>query len=236
MRRLVPFAGLLLLAVLVGCALHAEPAPPAVPARVADFTLKDVLTDKPVSLGDFKAKKAVVVVFMGTECPINNAYMPRLAEMARTYADKGVAFLGINSNCNDAPPRIAGHAKKYDLPFPVLRDPANVVADQFGAKRTPEAFLLDGSRNIVYRGRIDDQYGVGYKQGARAATWPRPSTRRWPASRCRSRPPRRPAVSSSALSRRKPTAASPSARTFRASCKRTARSATGPARSRRCRS
>ncbi len=166
MRRLVPFAGLLLLAVLVGCALHAEPAPPAVPARVADFTLKDVLTDKPVSLGDFKAKKAVVVVFMGTECPINNAYMPRLAEMARTYADKGVAFLGINSNCNDAPPRIAGHAKKYDLPFPVLRDPANVVADQFGAKRTPEAFLLDGSRNIVYRGRIDDQYGVGYKRAA----------------------------------------------------------------------
>ncbi len=166
MRRLAPFAGLLLLAVLVGCALHAEPAPPAAPARVADFTLKDVLADKPVSLGDFRAKKAVVVVFMGTECPINNAYMPRLADMAKTYADKGVAFLGINSNCNDTPPRIAGHAKKYELPFPVLRDPANVVADQFVAKRTPEVFLLDGSRNVVYRGRIDDQYGVGYKRAA----------------------------------------------------------------------
>ena len=152
--------------VLVGCALHAEPAAPAAPPSVADFTLKDVPTDKPVSLGDFKAKKAVVVVFIGTECPINNAYMPRLAELAKTYADKGVAFLAINSNCNDTPPRIAGHAKKYELPFPVLRDPANVVADQFGAKRTPEVFLLDGSRNVVYQGRIDDQFGVGYKRTA----------------------------------------------------------------------
>ncbi len=165
MRRLAPFAVLLVIPALIVCALRAEPAAPAV-AKIADFTLQDVQTDKPVSLGDLKAKKAVVVVFIGTECPINNAYMPRLAEMAKTYADKGVAFLGVNSNCNDTPPRIAGHAKKYDLPFPVLRDPANVVADRFGAKRTPEVFLLDGSRNVVYQGRIDDQYGVGYKRAA----------------------------------------------------------------------
>ncbi len=166
MRRLAPFALLLVVPALIVCALRAEPAAPAPTAKVADFTLQDVQTDKPVSLGDFKAKKAVVVVFIGTECPINNAYMPRLAEMAKTYADKGVAFLGVNSNCNDTPPRIAGHAKKYGLPFPVLRDPANVVADRFGAKRTPEAFLLDGSRKVVYHGRIDDQYGVGYKRTA----------------------------------------------------------------------
>jgi peroxiredoxin len=163
MRRLAPLAALSLLAVLFPRPLDAE-SPPA--GKVADFTLTDVRTDKPVSLGDFKAKKAVVVVFIGTECPINNAYMPRLAELAKAYADKGVAFLAINSNCNDTPPQIAGHAKKYDLPFPVLRDPANVVADQFGAKRTPEAFLLDGSRHVVYQGRIDDQFGVGYKREA----------------------------------------------------------------------
>jgi peroxiredoxin len=166
MRRLVPLAGLFLLTTLVAFALRAQPNPPAAAPKGADFTLQDVATDKPVSLGDFQAKRAVVVAFIGTECPINNAYMPRLAEMAKSYADKGVAFLAINSNCNDTPPRIAGHAKKYDLPFPVLRDPANVVADRFAAKRTPEVFLLDGSRNIVYRGRIDDQYGVGYKRAA----------------------------------------------------------------------
>ena len=142
MRRFAIPAGLFLLAVLIASAIPADPAPPAA-VKVADFTLTDVVADKPVSLDDFKAKKAVVVVFIGTECPINNAYMPRLAELDKAYADKGVQFLGINSNCNDTPPRIAGHAKKYDLPFPVLRDAANVVADQFGAERTPEAFLLD---------------------------------------------------------------------------------------------
>ena len=167
MRRLAVPAGLFLFAVLVGPAFRAESAAPAdAPPRVADFTLTDVLTDKPVSLGDFKAKKAVVVTFLGTECPINNAYAPRLAELAKAYADKGVQFLAVNSNCNDTPAVIAGHAKKYGLTFPVLRDAANVVADRFGARRTPEAFVLDRDRRVVYRGRIDDQYGVGYKRDA----------------------------------------------------------------------
>ena len=75
-------------------------------------------------------------------------------------------FLAVNSNCNDAPAVIAGHAKKYGLTFPVLRDAANVVADRFGAKRTPEVFVLDPDGRVVYRGRIDDQFGVGYKRDA----------------------------------------------------------------------
>ena len=167
MRRLALPAGLFVFAVLVGSAFRAQTAAPADAARpVADFTLADVTADTPVSLADFKAKKAVVVAFIGTECPINNAYMPRLAELAKAYADRGVQFLAVNSNCNDAPAVIAGHAKKNDLPFPVLRDPANVVADRFGAKRTPEVFVLDAERRVVYDGRIDDQFGVGYKREA----------------------------------------------------------------------
>jgi peroxiredoxin len=167
MRRLAIPAGLFLFAVLVGCALRAAPAPrSAASRRVADFTLKDAVTDKPVSLSNFKTKKAVVVVFIGTECPINNAYMPVLAELAKTYAGKGVQFLAVNSNSNDTPAQIAGHAQKNHLPFPVLRDPANVVADQFGAKRTPEAFVLDADGGVRYLGRIDDQFGVGAKRAA----------------------------------------------------------------------
>ena len=48
------------------------------------------------------------------------------------------------------------------IEFPLLKDPGNAVADQFGAQRTPEVFLLDGQRRVRYWGRIDDQYGVGY--------------------------------------------------------------------------
>src|SRR5439155_3409416 len=111
-------------------------------------------------------KKAVAVVFLGTECPINNAYLPRLAELHKTYANRGVQFVAINANCQDTAPRIAAHAKKHEIPFPVLKDEGNLIADQLGAQRTPEVVLLDGARRICYRGRIDDQFGIGYKRPA----------------------------------------------------------------------
>lgn len=139
-----------------------EKAAPEKP--VADFSLPDPRADgKKVSLADLK-QKVVVVVFVGTECPINNSYMPRLVELHKEFVDKSVAFLAINANSQDTPDRVARHAKQYELPFPVLKDAGNVVADQFGAKRTPEAFVLDAERRVRYRGRIDDQYGVGFNR------------------------------------------------------------------------
>ncbi|HEV3258470.1 MAG TPA: redoxin domain-containing protein [Gemmataceae bacterium] len=137
--------------------------------RVGDFRLKDT-RGRVVSLGDFKDKKAVAVVFIGTECPISNAFMPRLAELHKEYESQGVQFLAINSNCQDRPADVARHAKEHHLRFPVLKDVGNRVADVFGARRTPEVFLLDGRRAICYQGRIDDQFGVGYKR-------PRPTRR-----------------------------------------------------------
>jgi peroxiredoxin len=131
--------------------------------KVADFTLKDTQGNA-ISLDGFKDKKAVVVVFIGTECPINNAYMPRLAELDLAYRPRGVQFIAINSNCQDTLERVADHARRFAIPFAVLKDEGNVVADLFGARRTPEAFLLDGERKIRYQGRIDDQFGVGYKR------------------------------------------------------------------------
>src|SRR5262249_41120199 len=71
-----------------------------------------------------------------------------------------VQFLAINANRMDTAKRIADHAAKYRLNFPVLKDEGNKVADAIGARRTPEAFLLDGARKIRYQGRIDDQYGI----------------------------------------------------------------------------
>ena len=130
------------------------------PRNVADFALKDT-ADKPHSLSEFKDRKAIVVLFLGIECPINNAYLPRLAELYKDYEPKGVAFLAINSNCQDTPLRVAGHAREFGIPFPVLKDTANVVADKFGARRTPEAFVLRPDGTILYQGRIDDQFGFG---------------------------------------------------------------------------
>jgi peroxiredoxin len=163
MSRWLP--ALLVVAVLAGPSpLGKADTGPANPGKqVADLRLKD--TDgKTVSLDDFRDKKAVVVIFVGTQCSINNAYWPSLAELHKEYAPKGVQFLAINSNQQDTPERVAAHARKYAVPFPVLKDEGNAVADRFAARRTPEAFVLDGRRVVRYQGRIDDQFGVGYKR------------------------------------------------------------------------
>ncbi len=139
-------------------------APTATGKTVKPFTLKDSV-GKPWSLADASGKKAVVVVFLGTECPINNQYLPRLSELHKTYSDR-VAFVAVNSNAHDTPARIAGHAKANGIAFPVLKDSANVVADDFGARRTPEAFVLTPDGKVLYQGRIDDQIGIGYKRKA----------------------------------------------------------------------
>jgi peroxiredoxin len=141
----------------------ADTAASGIGKPVPGFTLKDT-RGQSISLKDFKDKKAVVVVFIGTECPLSNAVLPSLAQLHKEYAPKGIQFLGINSNRHDTPEQIAAHAEKYGIPFAVLKDADNHVADQFGARRTPEVFLLDAEGKLRYQGRVDDQFGVGYKR------------------------------------------------------------------------
>ncbi len=152
------------LPVLLAAALvvRADEAP-RVGKTIEGFSLKDT-AGKVWNLAALKEKKAVVVVFVGTECPVNNSYMPRLAELAKEYEAKGVQFVAINANSQDTPDRVAEHAKKNNLPFPVLKDGGARVADQFEAKRTPEAFVLDATRKVVYSGRVDDQHGIGFSR------------------------------------------------------------------------
>jgi peroxiredoxin/mono/diheme cytochrome c family protein len=163
-RRLLILALLLAPPALLAARWAASDDAPPAPRKAPDFTLKDPRDDRAVSLSDFKDKKAVVVVFLGTECPVNNAFVPVLVKLHEEYSAKGVQFIGVNANRQDTPPRVAEHARKFGVPFPVLKDPGNAVADRFGAERTPEAFVLDGERAVVYRGRIDDQFGVGYSR------------------------------------------------------------------------
>jgi peroxiredoxin len=164
-------AGLFLLATFLGGGSAADRniAPPAIGAQVPDVVMRDT-SGKSRSLADFKAKKAFVVIFVGTECPIANLYFPTLAEMQKHYASRGVQFLAINSNEQDSFDEVVAHARDRKLPFPVLKDTGQRAADAFGARRTPEAFLLDANRKIRYRGRIDDQYGYLYRRNAPTRT------------------------------------------------------------------
>lgn len=142
---------------------HSEPAATPSVTKVANFELKDV-EGKSFSLSQCHDRKAVAVIFLGTECPINNAYLPRLAELQKEFGPKGVQFVGINSNRQDTANRLAEYARKHAVPFPLLKDNGSRVADLFAAQRTPEAIVLDAERVIRYRGRIDDQFGYGYNR------------------------------------------------------------------------
>ncbi|MCA9263351.1 MAG: redoxin domain-containing protein [Planctomycetales bacterium] len=128
--------------------------------RVENFTLRSHL-GREWALEQFAEQPVVVVVFLGTECPLAKLYGPRLAEMEERFRERGVAFLAINANTQDSMTELSAYAERYKLAFPVLKDVGNRVADAMGAERTPEAYVLDQDRRIQYHGRIDDQYSVG---------------------------------------------------------------------------
>ena len=129
--------------------------------KIEDFSLPE-LRGQTYSLGVFAKSKLVVVAFLGTECPLAKTYGPRLAALAKEYKERGVAFVGINSNAQDTPAEIAAEVFAQGIEFPFFKDSEQRVADQFGAQRTPEVFVLDAGRVVRYWGRIDDQYGIGH--------------------------------------------------------------------------
>jgi thiol-disulfide isomerase/thioredoxin len=151
---------------LTALAVAGEPKPtPILGTKLADWSLPRADTGKPWSLAaDGRDAKAVVVAFLGTECPISNSYAPVLTELAQEYAAKGVRFVGVYSNRQDDAPAVAKHAKEFSITFPVLKDEGAALADRFAARRTPEVFVLDGTRTVRYRGRIDDQFDRSVKR------------------------------------------------------------------------
>ena len=112
---------------------------------------------------EFKSKKAVAIVFFGVECPLVKLYVPRLAELGKKYG-KEFQIVGINSNRHDSITEIANFAKRTGAKAPLLKDPANRIADAFGASRTPEVFLFDSNQKLAYHGAIDDQYTYGQQR------------------------------------------------------------------------
>lgn len=146
---------------LLTTTVHAEAPDSLVGKKVENFSLKD-FRGKTVQLNDQQEQKLVVVAFMGTECPLAKLYGGRLQKLSDEFSKSGVSFLIIMSNQQDSLTEISSYARKHELTIPVLKDAGNHVADQFGAKRTPEIFVLDEKHKIRYHGRVDDQYGVGY--------------------------------------------------------------------------
>ena len=124
-------------------------------ATVADFKLPDA-NGKEHSLASLKGARGTVLIFVATKCPVSNAYNARMAKLAEDYKAKGINVVGINSNVAELSDEIKTHAAENKLAFPILKDKGNKIADQLGARVTPEVYFLDASNKLVYRGRIDN--------------------------------------------------------------------------------
>jgi peroxiredoxin len=127
----------------------------AIGAVAPDFTLPDA-DGKQHSLASLKGKSGTLILFVATKCPVSNAYNARMQKLAEDYRAKGVNVVGINSNSTEPAAEVKQHAAEKGLTFTMLKDGGNVVADRFDAQVTPEAYLLDASGKLVYRGRIDN--------------------------------------------------------------------------------
>jgi peroxiredoxin len=145
-------------AVVAGTARSTEgegPAPPAIGTTLEDFTLPDA-DGKEHSLNSLKGKSGSVLIFVATKCPVSNAYNERMEKLAQDFKARGVNVIGINSNVAESAAAVKAHAAENKLSFPVLKDPANKIADRLGATVTPEAYFLDAGNKLIYRGRIDN--------------------------------------------------------------------------------
>ena len=125
-------------------------------SSMSDFTLNDYDGNE-VTLSELaEDSEAVAVMFIATQCPVSNNYNERMAELYNEYKDQDVTVVGVNSNKQESAEEVKEHAAEKGLEFTIVKDPNNVVADEYGASVTPEIYLLDNELNLLYHGRIDD--------------------------------------------------------------------------------
>lgn len=108
---------------------------------------------------DVRQRKAVVVFFTSNGCPYAVDYEPRISDLAKQFADNDqVALIGVNSNLipEDSLEAMADRAAKVGFTFPYLKDEKQALGKAWGAVRTPEFFVLDANREVVYMGALDD--------------------------------------------------------------------------------
>jgi peroxiredoxin len=127
--------------------------------KAPDFHLPNVADGGVVNLSDFASNRALLVMFICRHCPYVLHVKPELARLAADYQQKNVGIVGISSNDaqhypDDAPDKLAELSR--DLGIPVLYDESQSVAKAYQASCTPDFFVFDGNRTLIYRGQLDD--------------------------------------------------------------------------------
>jgi peroxiredoxin len=147
-----------------GVSTHAMVKVPSTMAELGtatpDFSLPEPATGRTVSLADFAGAPALLVVYLSNHCPFVKHIADELGRFGREYREKGLAIVGICANDvahypDDSPERMAAEVERRDYTFPYLFDESQEVAKAFSAACTPDFFLYDADRELVYRGQFD---------------------------------------------------------------------------------
>ena len=106
---------------------------------------------------EWNGKKAIVVFFTTTDCPLSNNDVPEMNRTQRDYQSRGVAFYAVQADTTIADADVVQHAKEYQFSFPVLLDPHQILAKMTGATTIPSAAVLTPDGTLLYLGRIDNR-------------------------------------------------------------------------------
>ena len=133
----------------------------ALGSAASDFSLQDVVLGKTKSLSDFSDKGALLVMFFCNHCPYAIHVQGEIAILARDHKDKDIGIVAISSNDvamypDDSPVNLKAQSEAQGFTFPYLYDETQEVAKAYTAACTPDFFLFDKSRKLVYRGQLDD--------------------------------------------------------------------------------
>lgn len=129
--------------------------------KAPDFSLTDVASGRSISLSAFREKKALLVMFICHHCPFVKHVKEELARLGADYAAKNIGIVGISSNdpavaAEDSPEGLKRMVAEWGLSFPVCYDESQAVAKSYAAACTPDFFVFDSERRLVYRGQLDD--------------------------------------------------------------------------------
>ena len=134
----------------LGCALATAGA------ELPRFSLADT-AGRTHSPSEWNGKRAVVLFFVTTDCPLCNSYVPELNRIVRAYAARGVAFYAVQGDATVPAEDVRRHADEFGYTFPYLIDPEESLATYAGATTTPEAAVLSSRGEVLYLGRIDNR-------------------------------------------------------------------------------
>ncbi len=127
---------------------------------MGEVALKDV-SGKMVKVDDVAGEKGTLVIFTCNHCPYVKAWDDRITALGNAYVEKGIGVVSINSNDpgvkgEDSFEEMVKRSKALGLNFPYVVDEGSKLALAFGAKKTPEIYLFDAERRLVYTGAVDD--------------------------------------------------------------------------------